>query len=68
MKQSQELTRVNPDRNIFSKNVDLTSTFFTLKWFGLSPSPNFRSVFDSSLQSCMFEFNPKVCFSRSHLS
>ena len=26
-KQSQELTRVNPDRNIFSINVELTSTF-----------------------------------------
>ena len=26
-KQSQELTRVNPDRNIFSINVGLTSTF-----------------------------------------
>ena len=24
---SQELTRVTPDRNIFSKNVELTSTF-----------------------------------------
>ena len=29
-KQSQELTRVNPDRIIFSINVELTSTFFTL--------------------------------------
>ena len=26
-KQFQELTRVNPDRNIFSINVELTSTF-----------------------------------------
>ena len=26
-KQSQELTRVNPDRNMFSINVELTSTF-----------------------------------------
>ena len=26
-KQSQELTRVNSDRNIFSINVELTSTF-----------------------------------------
>ena len=26
-KQSQELTRVKPDRNIFSINVELTSTF-----------------------------------------
>ena len=26
-KQSQELTRVNPDRNIFSINVELISTF-----------------------------------------
>jgi len=26
-KQSQELTKVNPDRNIFSINVELTSTF-----------------------------------------
>ena len=26
-KQLQELTRVNPDRNIFSINVELTSTF-----------------------------------------
>ena len=25
-----ELTRVNPDRNIFSKNVELTPNLFTL--------------------------------------
>jgi len=39
---SLELKRVNPDRNIFSINVDceLTSTFFTLQRFGPSPSPN----------------------------
>ena len=42
-KQSQELTRVNPDRNIFSINVELTSTFFTLQRFGPSPSLNFKS-------------------------
>ena len=40
-----ELTRVNPDRNIFSINVELTSTFFTLQRFGPSPSPNFKTVF-----------------------
>ena len=28
---SQELTKVNPDRNLFSINVELTSTFFTLQ-------------------------------------
>ena len=39
---SLELTRVNPDRNIFSINVELTSTFFTLQRFGPSPSPNFK--------------------------
>ena len=30
-KQSQKLTRVNPDRNIFSINVELTSTFLLYK-------------------------------------
>ena len=39
---SLELTRVNPDRNIFSINVELTSTFFTLQRFGSSPSLNFK--------------------------
>ena len=39
---SLELTRVNPDRNIFSINVELTSTFFALQRFGPSPSPNFK--------------------------
>ena len=34
--------RVNPDRNIFSINVELTSTFFTLHRFGPSSSPNFK--------------------------
>ena len=29
-KQSQELTSLNPDRNMFSINVELTSTFFLL--------------------------------------
>jgi len=37
---SLELTKVNPDRNIFSINVELTSTFFTLQRFGPSPSPS----------------------------
>ena len=35
-KQSQELTRVNPARNIFSINVELKSNFFTLQRFGSS--------------------------------
>jgi len=30
------------DRNIFSINVELASTFFTLQRFGLSLSPNFK--------------------------
>ena len=34
-------------RNIFSINVKLTSTFFTLPRFGPSPSPNFKS-YDAS--------------------
>ena len=41
---SLELTRVNPDRNIFSRNVELTSTFFTLQRFGPSLSPNFKVI------------------------
>ena len=41
-KQSQELSRVNPNRNIFSINVELTSTFFTLQRFGPSQSLNFK--------------------------
>ena len=44
-KYSFELTRVNPDRNIFSINVELTSTFFSLQKFGPSPSPNVISAF-----------------------
>ena len=40
-----ELTRVNPDRNIFSINVELTSTFFTLQRFGPSTSLNFKLFF-----------------------
>ena len=39
---SLELTRVNPERNIFSINVELTSTFFPLLRFGPSPLPNFK--------------------------
>ena len=46
-KQSQELTGVNPDRNIFSINEELTSTFFNLQRFGPSTSPNFEYVFFS---------------------
>jgi len=38
---SLELTRVDPDRKIFSINVELTSTFFTLQRFGPLPLPNF---------------------------
>ena len=51
---SLELTRVNPDRNIFSINVELTSTFFSLPRFGPSPSPNFKSLihFCSPFQNC----------------
>ena len=41
---SLELTRVNPDRNIFSINVELKSISFTLHRFGLSPSPNYKSL------------------------
>ena len=41
-----ELTRVNQDRNIFSINVELTSTLFTLQRFGPSPSPNFKYICD----------------------
>ena len=41
---SLELTRANPDWNIFSVNVELTSTFFTLQRFGPSPSPNFKQI------------------------
>ena len=33
---------LNQDRNIFSINVELTSTFFNLQSFGPSPSPNFK--------------------------
>ena len=41
---SLELTRVNPDQNIFSINVELKSIFFfTLQRFGPSPPPNFIS-------------------------
>ena len=40
---SLELTRVNPDRNIFLINVELASTLFTLQRFGPSPSPNFKA-------------------------
>jgi len=32
-----KLTRVNPDQNIFSTNVELISTFFTLQRFASSP-------------------------------
>ena len=39
---SLELSRINPDRNIFSINVELTSTLFTLQRFGPSPTPNFK--------------------------
>ena len=37
------MTRVNPDRNIFSINVELTSTsFYSTARFGPSPSTNFK--------------------------
>ena len=36
------IVRVNPERNIFSINVELTSTFFPLLRFGPSPLPNFK--------------------------
>ena len=42
---SLELMKVNPDRNIFSINVKLTPTFFTLQRFGPSPSPNEKFYF-----------------------
>ena len=35
-KQSQELTRVNPDRNIFSINVELTSTFLLYRVWSIT--------------------------------
>ena len=41
-KQSQELTRVNPDRNIFSINVELTSTFLLYRGLVHQPSLNFK--------------------------
>ena len=39
-KKFQELTRVNPDRNIFSINVEL----LYLVYRGPSPTPNFKYV------------------------
>ena len=46
-KQSQELTRVNPDQN----NVELTFYFFTLQMFDTSPSPNFKyQILDTRYQ------------------
>jgi len=39
---SLELTTVSPDLNIFSKNLELTSTFFNLQSFGPSPLPNLK--------------------------
>ena len=39
-----ELTRVNPDRNIFSINVKLTSTFLLYRGLVPSPSPNFKNI------------------------
>ena len=39
---SLELTRVNPDQNMFLINVELTSTFYKLQRFGPSPSPNLK--------------------------
>ena len=50
-KQSQELTRVNPDRNIFSINCGTNIYFFTLQKFGPSPSPNFKRTKAFSLLS-----------------
>ena len=47
---SLELTRVSPDRNIFSINVELTFTYFTLQRFGPSPSPNFKWITKSLIQ------------------
>ena len=43
---SLELTMVNPDRNIFLMNVELTSTFFTQQRVCPSPSPNFKKKSD----------------------
>ena len=40
---SLELTRVNPDRNIFNK-CGTNIYFFTLQRFGPSPSLNFKST------------------------
>ena len=61
---SLELTRVNPDRNIFSINVELTSTFFTQQRFGPSPSPNFKSSNNIHLITfnlLIFQWHPN-CF------
>ena len=46
---SLELTRVNSDQNIFSINVELTSTFL----LGPSPSPNFN-FFLQIVQLCIY--------------
>ena len=59
---SLELTRVNPDRNIFSINVELTSTF--LQRFGQSPSPNFKfNIYCSVSSGTVKEANfPTECW------
>ena len=36
------LENIKSDQNIFSINVELTSTFLTVQRFGPSPSPNFK--------------------------
>ena len=64
-KQSQELTRVNPDRNIFSINVKLTSTFYSTEvWFiTITEFQSFckEQVFQSNrfLFDPMWDFFPK---------
>ena len=61
---SLELTRVNPDRNIFSINAELTSTFILYLQFGPSPSPNFKFTRIYCLQwnSC----ESKISFVKKH--
>ena len=43
---SLELTRVNPNRNIFSIIQEMLDLLFTLQRFGPSPSPNILNLFN----------------------
>ena len=58
-KQSQELTRVAPDRNIFSINVELTSTFLLFRGLVLH---HFFTNFKSNNLSLKYQkFTPYGC-------